>query len=452
VQVNNDAKFVTQSDSVGYSGVSYSGLIAGETASVLGGTVSVLRSAVGPDGNTSSSNSSVGYYTGVLSASGLTSNNYSITYAPGNYTVVPADQLLVRVAPMVNTYGSIPNYIVSDAKYLNRNNVIVDLTGNVRSSGNNFTVTDGVGGSASFTISPVAAAISGAGLLSTGSYQLQPSSVMIASNNFNNQLTLIGTQVVSAAPLNLNFTAANKIYDGKNVATLTSIDNRLTGDVFDVSAVGTFIDKNAGTGKAVNVTGVKVSGRDASNYIINANASTTADITRIPSVTWVGGTTGSWYDPANWSGGIVPDLTNVISVMIPEGVTITPMLINVPPKEKQIISPAVLPPQAVPEPKSYQVTLIQPPEANLTGLLHIELPIAARDVQLSLPVVLQKWIAAAGSNLELEGLSVGALEGVNLTDRGAFMNLLASVDRRSPLEFVMRSAREQVKVRVVWKP
>jgi hypothetical protein len=128
------------------------------------------------------------------------------------------------------------------------------------------------------------------------------------------------------------------------------------------------------------------------------------------------------------------------------------MLINVPPKEKQIIAPAVLPPQAVPEPKSYQVTLIQPPQANLMGILHIELPIVARDVQLSLPVVLQNWIAAAGSNLEFEGLSVGALEGVNLTDRGAIMNLLASVDRRSPLEFVMRSAREQVKVRIVWKP
>jgi hypothetical protein len=411
-----------------------------------------VRSAVGPDGNTSTSNSSVGNYTGVLTASGLTSNNYAITYAAGNYTVVPADQLLVRVAPLVNTYGSIPNYIVSDAKYLNRDNVIVDLTGNVSRSGNNFTVTDGVGGSASFTVIPVAAAISGAGMLSTGSYQLQPSSVMTASNNFNNQLTLIGSQVVSAAPLSLSFSAANKLYDGKNVATLTSSDNRLTGDVFNVSAMGTFIDKNAGTGKAVSVTGVKVSGRDASNYIINANASTTADITRIPSVTWVGGATGSWYDPANWSGGVVPDLENVISVMIPEGVTVTPMLINVPPKEKQIIAPAVLPPQAVPEPKSYQVTLIQPPQANLMGILHIELPIVARDVQLSLPVVLQNWIAAAGSNLEFEGLSVGALEGVNLTDRGAIMNLLASVDRRSPLEFVMRSAREQVKVRIVWKP
>jgi hypothetical protein len=219
-----------------------------------------------------------------------------------------------------------------------------------------------------------------------------------------------------------------------------------------VSATGTFIDKNAGTGKAVGVTGVKLSGADASNYIVNSSPSATADITRLPAVTWIGGASGSWYYSANWSGGVVPDPNNVISVVIPKGVTVTPMLFNVTSENNLMTAPVVVAPRTAQASQSYQVTLIQSPQANVPGLLHIELPIVPSDVQLSLPVVLQNWIAAAGPTLELEGLTQGILEGVNLTDRGTLLSLLASVDRRSPLEFVMRSAREQVKVRIVWKP
>jgi hypothetical protein len=335
---------------------------------------------------------------------------------------------------------------------MNRSNVIVDLTANISRSGNSFTVSDGVGGSASFTVSPVRALTSGAGLLATGSYQLQPSDVIVTSNNFNNNLTLVGAQSVSAAPLTVTFLAANKVYDGKNSATLTSSDNRFTGDVINVSATGAFIDKNAGTGKAVGVTGVKLSGTDAINYIVNTSSSTIAEITRLPAATWIGGTSGSWYEPANWSGGVVPDPDNVNSVFIPKGVTVTPMLFNVISEINPITAPVVVAPRAAQASQSYQVTLIQSPQANVPGLLHIELPIVTSDIQLSLPVVLQNWIAAAGSTLELEGLSDGVLDGVNLTDRGTLLNLLASVDRRSPIEFVMRSAREQVKVRIVWKP
>jgi hypothetical protein len=105
----------------------------------------------------------------------------------------------------------------------------------------------------------------------------------------------------------------------------------------------------------------------------------------------------------------------------------------------------------VQKPLPYQVTLIQSPQGKASGLVHIEVPMGSSDVQLLLPLVLQNWIAAAGSSLELESLSDGILDGVNLTGGGAFLNLQASVDRRSPLEFVIRNAPEQVKVRIVWK-
>ena len=100
----------------------------------------------------------------------------------------------------------------------------------------------------------------------------------------------------------------------------------------------------------------------------------------------------------------------------------------------------------------YQVTLIQLPQGNEPGLVHVELPIASSDIQLLLPPALRDWINEFGTALELQILNTNLLDGINLTGDGAFLKLLASVDRRSPLEFVMRAAGEQVKVRIVWKP
>lgn len=40
-------------------------------------------------------------------------------------------------------------------------------------------------------------------------------------------------------------------------------------------------------------------------------------------MTWVGGSSGNWFNPANWTGGAVPDLANVANVVIPSGVTVS---------------------------------------------------------------------------------------------------------------------------------
>ena len=69
---------------------------------------------------------------------------------------------------------------------------------------------------------------------------------------------------------------------------------------------------------------VSLSGTDANNYSVNATGNnSTASITRLPQVSWTGGATGNWFDPANWAGGAVPDLANVASVVIPAGVTVS---------------------------------------------------------------------------------------------------------------------------------
>jgi hypothetical protein len=66
-----------------------------------------------------------------------------------------------------------------------------------------------------------------------------------------------------------------------------------------------------------------LSGTDAGNYTVATTGTAIANITRLNSVTWVGGATGNWFDPANWAGGAVPDLSNVANVIIPSGVTVT---------------------------------------------------------------------------------------------------------------------------------
>src|SRR5262249_53876197 len=74
----------------------------------------------------------------------------------------------------------------------------------------------------------------------------------------------------------------NKVYDASTVATVTLTDNRIPGDVFtDTYTVATFADPNAGTGKAVSVSGIAISGTDSGNYsLANTTASTTANITK----------------------------------------------------------------------------------------------------------------------------------------------------------------------------
>ncbi|MDD5332742.1 MAG: YDG domain-containing protein [Rhodoferax sp.] len=79
-------------------------------------------------------------------------------------------------------------------------------------------------------------------------------------------------------------TASNKTYDAGTVATLGGAASvtALSGDNLSVggTATGTFANKNAGTAKAVTVTGNTLSGLDAGNYNIVQQTGLTADITR----------------------------------------------------------------------------------------------------------------------------------------------------------------------------
>jgi filamentous hemagglutinin family protein len=90
------------------------------------------------------------------------------------------------------------------------------------------------------------------------------------------------TADITRATLSLSgITAANKTYDGNNTA-MVSVTNAAktglyTGDEVNVSATGTFSDKNTGTNQTVTLTS-SYSGADVSNYTITDQASATANI------------------------------------------------------------------------------------------------------------------------------------------------------------------------------
>jgi hypothetical protein len=348
----------------------------------------------------------------VLVPGGYSSGNYNITYANGNYTIVPADQLLVKVTNTSTAYGTAPTFSITSAEYLNGSNVLKTLTQS-SASGNTSTWSDGVGGSATFTLTPGAAGTSTSGNYVVGNYAITGGNTSIVGSNFTalnfvgnlavtqlaltanasnvskvydgtismngvtlglvglvtsdllsisgagnfatkhvgsglgytiSDLALAGADasnyylsggtsfsgsngVITAAPLTLSgITASNKVYNGNATATVNTSGaiyaGLVGGDTVTVSATGVFGDRNVGIGKTVTLSS-NYSGLNLTDYLITDQASTTANITQLASVTWIGGATGSWSNPANWAGGAIPDLSNVANVVIPTGSNVT---------------------------------------------------------------------------------------------------------------------------------
>jgi hypothetical protein len=324
----NSQKFVTESDPTGYGGVVYSGWVAGQSTSVLNITgLTIARST--PTVNTAGSD-----YT--LTPSGLSANggNYTFNYRPGQFTIVPADTLAVVVANSATSYGTAPAYTITSAKYLDSSNsTIYTLSPSV--SGSVVTMSDGAGGSVTFTLTPVSstgisAITSGSGNYKVDSYTLSATNKTIVSDNFSNSIVLTGALTVSSLgvnPSDIAVTGLSKTYDGTtNVSGLgltASSTSFKSGDVVSVTGSGNFSDTNVGTGKAITITPA-LTGTDAANYYLTGSGtiSTTGSISQLASVTYTGTSGGDWSNSANWAGGAIPTLSNVATVIIPTTKTV----------------------------------------------------------------------------------------------------------------------------------
>ena len=407
VIANNDAKFVTQSDVLGYAGVTYDGFVGGEDHSVLGGSLAITRTIAGE---------TAGTYTDALSASGLTSTNYSINLVPGDFTIVPAEELLVRFGNTQSTYGNTLGLNLLSAQYMDSGNTIHTLTP-TGVTGTRYSFSDGVGGTAQFDIGLSGSTLSSSGNLNVGTFDLGLSNLIESSSNFSNTVNIVGNHTINQAAISVSAGGVSKVYDGNvsmNNITLSQT-GRVAGDVVILSGQGSYASQHAGTGLDYTVGNLSVSGTDAGNYYLSTGMSfagndgvitpkavtitapsvtkiydgnstsnvtaahlqaftdalgiagdgidsitltydnknvgtgktltastigitdgngggnynitfaddTNSSITRLGNVTWIGGATGDWNDPANWAGGAIPDLANVANVIIPVGVTPT---------------------------------------------------------------------------------------------------------------------------------
>ena len=278
VRANDDAHFFTQSvtGTAAFNGVSYSGFVNGETSSVLSGSATVMREG---------SQTDAGTYLGVLApvTSGLTTANYNFTAVNGDYTIVPAGQLLVKVQNASTIYGTDPSYTITSAQYLDSDNSTI-ATISTTGSGNSFAA-DG----ATFSLTPKAVLTSTADRFRAGSYQLGASVTSGNSGNFSNTITVVGALEVATKGLTASASGGvSKVYDGTTsmsgvtlgLATLET--NGAVTDAVTVNGLGAFGSRNVGVNIPYTISGLTLSGNDAGNYHLSSGGSFsgTGEITR----------------------------------------------------------------------------------------------------------------------------------------------------------------------------
>jgi len=263
---NADAKFVTQADAGNFNGVSYSGFVGGDTSAVVGGTLSISRTNALTD-------VAAATYTGVLVPTGLTASNYNISYSNGNYTIVPADRLLVNTTSQTVTYGTTPTFTTT-AKYLDsHDNQIKVLT--QTGTNNNYTYNDGAGTTISLALKPytgaTAATLSTSGNTVVGTYDVKDTAYVQNGTNFNGTPVFIGTVSVAQKSITPSASGVSKVYDGTTATGSIAIGmtGKVTNDAVTISGTGAFTQKDAGANLSYSVSGIALAAADAGNYYLS---------------------------------------------------------------------------------------------------------------------------------------------------------------------------------------
>jgi filamentous hemagglutinin family protein len=105
------------------------------------------------------------------------------------------------------------------------------------------------------------------------------------AGNYTPNTTANALASINRRALEIFASGVNRTYDGGTAATVTLLadDSMVSGDALTMNySEASFLNKNAGTSKAVNVAGITLSGADAGNYKANTTANTSADITQRP--------------------------------------------------------------------------------------------------------------------------------------------------------------------------
>ncbi|NGM38654.1 filamentous hemagglutinin N-terminal domain-containing protein, partial [Methylobacterium sp. DB0501] len=268
----------------GGNGVSYTGLVNGETASVLGGSLTY--------GGTAQGAVNAGSY--AIAPSGLTSGNYAVTFADGALSVGKA-ALTITAKDAGKTYD-----------------------GQAYAGGNGVSYTGLVNGeTASVLGGSLTYGGTAQGAVNAGSYVLTPSG--LTSGNY--AVTFAdGALSVSKASLTASIGgAAIKTYDGTGAASTGGVTYGLSGLVGSdavtvVGAAAAYDSTLVGTGKTVSVSGLSLSGAAVGNYLLAATTASAAigTITRAP-LTITAKDASKTYDGQAYAGGNGVSYTGLVN-------------------------------------------------------------------------------------------------------------------------------------------
>ncbi len=261
------------------AGVSASSKVYDSTASVsLVGAPTV--SALGADAISVSGGSGSFADKNVGTGKSVTVSGYTLsgTYA-GNYSLSQPTGLTASITPASIVVNGVA---ASNKVYDGATSATLTGTPTVSALGSDsLSVAGGVGSFADKSVG-IAKSVTVSGYTlsgaDAGNYTLmQPSG--LSANISSLGLTITGV------------TASNKVYDGTTIDVLTGSPtiSGTGGDILTVSGgIGSFADKNVGTGKSVTVSGYTLSGTNAANYTLTQPTGLTANITPRPlSVTGV---------------------------------------------------------------------------------------------------------------------------------------------------------------------
>ena len=295
VTANADARFVGQTDADGFNGVSYTGFVAGQDASTAGltGTLAISRS--------NASTNSADNYAGVLNPSGLSAGNYSINNVAGNYEIVPAGQVLVKIANTSNVYGTAANYVVSSVQYVTVDGNALSTLTLANANGSTYTYNDAFNGSLTFTLG-ANGTITPAGFLSVGNYSVAGSNIAKVGTNYSGTPTIIGTLTVTPKALT---TTASKVYDGTTVYTSAQIDLNgiLGGDTVNATGSAELATASVGSSKSYDLAGLSLAGAQAANYFVDASTNATNGVVATKTLTVTLLSDSKTYDGLAYTGG-----------------------------------------------------------------------------------------------------------------------------------------------------
>jgi hypothetical protein len=224
------------------------GILSGDTANV---TIA---------GSAAATHVSQGTVPDVFSVSGSAAGNYAFTYAPGSITITPVALSVVganttqvyNATTQTNSVATVTGLKASDTATIGGS---YGAGKNVGTYADALTV--GLSNSSDYTIG-----------VTNGSITITPATITISGITANNKVY----NATTAATLNIGTITYSGVFAGDTVSVNTS------------NLSGTFVDKNVGTAKTVNISGVVLGGSSSANYQLSggANTTTTANITPAP--------------------------------------------------------------------------------------------------------------------------------------------------------------------------